>query len=523
MYNSNIMSNRKYNIRLFLIYLLILAFTTVAIAALFLQFDRYNKIKNIKEKSRIQLEYQKNLMLSHFDNIRSDILFLPQLNELLSYREFNNEAERVLIENEFYEFTKSRKVYDQIRYIDERGQEVVRINYNRGDPVVVSRDLLQNKSDRYYFSETMSCKYKGIYISPFDLNMELDHIEEPFKPMIRFATPVFDSQNIKKGIIILNYLGNTLLEDLHDATLNEPGSFSLLNTDGFWIFNIDREEEWGFMFHERRDHNYAIQSPEIWEQISNHSFNQIMTGTSLITSMTISPFPETDEESDESWILLNTISCEEIGVNWFLILKNLRFIGLFILFIDIILAYILSKIVIQRNKLQDELKELALYDPLTNLPNRRYLYEQINTNIIQSQRYEYTFALIYIDLDGFKAVNDSLGHKAGDQLLKMVALRLIDSVRTSDIVSRIGGDEFVILLTQVQNAENCSILARKILKNLSIEYDLHEGIAEIQGSLGIKISKPPHDDSVEELLKKADSAMYEVKVSGKNDFRISTE
>jgi len=144
----------------------------------------------------------------------------------------------------------------------------------------------------------------------------------------------------------------------------------------------------------------------------------------------------------------------------------------------------------------------------------------MENSIRQSRRYKYSFAIIYIDLDGFKSVNDSLGHDAGDQLLKLASRRLVESVRTADTVSRIGGDEFVILLSQIKGDKNCEIIAQKILNNLSKDYELDEGIVNIQGSLGIAISDPSQEETIEGILKKADSAMYYVKKSGKNNYRI---
>lgn len=509
-------------IRLFSLYFLSFLIISISIVSFFVLFERNNLIEDIKSKAKIHLESQKNLMLGHFDSIRSDLLFLPQLNELLSYKELNNETDRILIENEFLEFAKKKFVYDQIRYLDELGNEIIRINYNSGNPVVVEKDKLQNKADRYYFYETMFINIEDVYISQFDLNMEFNKIEQPLKPMIRFGTPVYDSRQNKKGIIIINYLGKYLLNDLEDATKNESGTYSLVNSDGFWLYNNSPEKEWGFIFSDRSEINMTKQNPLLWNQISNTTFNQVVTGEEITTSMIVVPFSGTSNiKSEKQWILLNSISYEEIGIKWSQTFFGLRYIGIIVILIDIIMAYILSTIIQQKNKLKLELKQSALYDPLTNLPNRRLLWERMENAREQSRRYKYSFAIIYIDLDGFKLINDTLGHNAGDQLLKLVGLRLVDSIRSADTVSRIGGDEFVILISQIEDIKNCNLIAGKILKELSLDYRLDSGKVNINGSIGISISDPMKDETLDELVMRADSAMYEIKETGKNNYKIS--
>jgi diguanylate cyclase (GGDEF)-like protein len=415
---------------------------------------------------------------------------------------------------------KKNEEYDQIRYLDEDGQEIIRINSNRGNPYIVPFSDLQNKGDRYYFYETLKLNRGEIYFSPFDLNVEHSEIEIPLKPMIRIGTPVFNSSGQKKGIVILNYLGENLLTNLKVATLTKPGVFSLLNKDGYWLYNDNEESEWGFMYPEKEDINLSLINPEKWEQISSTSYGQTVTNNYLQTSLIINLFQDSHTQSDEYWILDNTITFEEVGLRWSQIFLRIRFICLFILLFDVIIAYILFTVVSQRNKLMIEMESQALYDTLTKLPNRRLLYERAENAISQSRRYKSFSALIFIDLDGFKAVNDTLGHDAGDQLLIIVGERLKGSVRASDTVSRVGGDEFIILISQVTEKKNCAVIAGKILKNLSLEFDLTKGKANIQGSIGIAIYDPQKEESVEELIRKADSAMYEVKKSGKNNYKI---
>lgn len=162
----------------------------------------------------------------------------------------------------------------------------------------------------------------------------------------------------------------------------------------------------------------------------------------------------------------------------------------------------------------------ALYDNLTGLPNRTLLYERLDRIKKVSDRYVNTFAIMFIDLDGFKSVNDTYGHEAGDDLLKQVSQRLLNSVRASDTVSRYGGNEFIILLSVIHTKEECEKIAENILKKLSEKLALKKAAVNIGGSIGITIVDKDMQSSSEEMIKKADNAMYKVKKNGKNSYMV---
>jgi len=161
----------------------------------------------------------------------------------------------------------------------------------------------------------------------------------------------------------------------------------------------------------------------------------------------------------------------------------------------------------------------AHHDFLTGLPNRMLLNDRISQAISMAPRRGKKIAVFFIDLDGFKAINDSLGHAVGDQLLKSVAARLVQCVRGSDTVSRQGGDEFVVLLNEMGNAEGATITARRMLHSVS-QVHLIEG-HELYITLSIGISLyPDHGADAERLIKNADLAMYKAKQSGRNSYQF---
>jgi two-component system cell cycle response regulator len=167
-----------------------------------------------------------------------------------------------------------------------------------------------------------------------------------------------------------------------------------------------------------------------------------------------------------------------------------------------------------------EMETLALYDALTGLPNRRLLMDRLSLSIAHAHRNKSTMAVLYLDLDRFKQVNDSLGHDAGDMLLNMVAARLTATVRQEDTVARLGGDEFVIAWWELTQVDDVANLASKVVQDLSKPYLIQGHDVHISASVGVGIY-PMHGEDGETLMKRADMSMYEAKRMGKNDYRIA--
>jgi len=184
----------------------------------------------------------------------------------------------------------------------------------------------------------------------------------------------------------------------------------------------------------------------------------------------------------------------------------------------------LARLVVERKAASDEIKNLAFYDVLTGLPNRRLLLERINRSVISRARDGKEAALLFLDLDKFKKLNDTLGHDMGDLLLQQVAQRLILCVRKSDTVARLGGDEFVVLLEELSKdtlvaARQTKSVAEKILLSLNEPYQLGEHEHLSTPSIGATIFKDNHT-GVDDLLKQADIAMYQAKKAGRNTLRF---
>src|SRR5450756_1793420 len=166
------------------------------------------------------------------------------------------------------------------------------------------------------------------------------------------------------------------------------------------------------------------------------------------------------------------------------------------------------------------LETLALNDPLTGLANRRLLDDRMSMALIHARRNKSAMAVVYLDLDGFKQINDTLGHGVGDVLLKMVAGRMLASVREEDTVARLGGDEFIIALWHVSGTDDAARVALKVIEAVSQPYDIEGHTVSITASAGVGIY-PVHGEDADTLMKSADLALYEAKRAGKNAYRIS--
>lgn len=505
----------------FLLYFIVIMLLAFLMILSILLISRNQRIREYKLQSEAQVRYLGDMIESHFQSVKSDILFLPELNEIIRYKDIQNDEDRYSIELEFLIFSRTKKMYDQIRYINKSGKEEIRVNYNSGNPYIVKKDDLQNKKDRYYFYESYALDNNDIYVSPLDLNKENGEIEEPLKPIIRFGTPIVNSTGEKSGVLILNYLAAELLDKLESATHSNPGVFALMNEEGYWLFQDDPDQEWGFMYPEGENLTMRIENPDLWNEVSSSPFTQMMSQDRIYTFLEIQPLKDTPGiKNGPKWNLVNWICCEDFGISRENLLQKLLFYNLLAAFILGILALLLARAVDQRNKYKTALTHSALYDSLTNLPNRELLKSRIEQLIEELKRYEQIFAVMFIDLDGFKAVNDTLGHDSGDELLVLVAKRLKNSVRSSDTVARIGGDEFVVLMTHLENRDQCSIVARKVLDAINKKFALTAGATNIGASIGIALAEAGTVPDMDSMMKRADKAMYRVKNSGKGDFQI---
>ncbi|MDO6711367.1 MULTISPECIES: sensor domain-containing diguanylate cyclase [Aliiglaciecola] len=173
-----------------------------------------------------------------------------------------------------------------------------------------------------------------------------------------------------------------------------------------------------------------------------------------------------------------------------------------------------------RKELQNKILHQSTHDELTGLPNRRLLYDRLSSTFALSRRYNRPIAVMYIDIDHFKQVNDEYGHDVGDKLLKWLANKISFCIRTSDTLARHGGDEFVLMLTEISKPDDTVVIAEKIFHTISEVFSVDNIQMQVTLSVGIAIFDPQSSDSIDDLLKKADLALYRMKRNGRNGFRL---
>ena len=212
---------------------------------------------------------------------------------------------------------------------------------------------------------------------------------------------------------------------------------------------------------------------------------------------------------DNSWM------AGTIAAVTFFILSTTRVLSVF----DARMATRTARMAASLQKANAELKHMVLHDALTQLPNRLLLEDRISQAIGSCRRAGSRCAVLFVDLDRFKSVNDSLGHFVGDELLRAVADRLRAAIRAEDTVSRLGGDEFVVLLRQIERDEDALIVGRKIIELLGTPMEVQGQELSVSASVGASLF-PEHGASAQILITNADAAMYHVKKSGRNGLQI---
>jgi PAS domain S-box-containing protein len=246
----------------------------------------------IEDNETHHLKMLPGLIAVDFKSVISDLIILSEDSLLKMLLESGEAVYKNALIEKFLIYSRAKRYYDQIRFLDETGREIIRIDFNEGTPVIVPEKQLQQKESRYYFRETFQLESGQIFVSPFDLKVVQGKVELPLKPIIRFSTPIFDSQNQKRGIIILNYLGAEIIDELERTIPMSRGELMMLNSEGFWLRSPRAKEEWGFMFKDRKDRTFGSVFPQAWGRISRAESGQFYNKHGLFTFNTVYPLLE---------------------------------------------------------------------------------------------------------------------------------------------------------------------------------------------------------------------------------------
>lgn len=347
--------------KIYFLFLVILSFFFILLT--YSGFERSVSLLEKQEKEQIKLlEYT---LVRELHILVSDLHVLADSRPLEIYLEKQDEFSREAVERRFAVFMTDRGMYDQIRYIDNTGLEVIRVNQSESGVQVVDKNSLQDKHTRYYFQETIQLDQHQIYLSPLDLNIENKRIESPLKPMLRIAKPLFTASGTQSGILILNYRAKAML-DRFDTTQpdDESSSHFLLNKNGYWLSSSESGVEWGFMLDHGR--SFATEHVEVWKKMQNDDSGTVKHRDGLFLYQRIVPKVEVNpvfgkehpKSLDNSWIIVSHIPAGELSYMGYVVKMRVFWISYFILAVSLFVRSFFIARAKERKKVSEKLIKL---------------------------------------------------------------------------------------------------------------------------------------------------------------------
>ena len=273
---------------LFLKFFLPLATLLIAGVVMFGRAEIDSEMTRLKSQENLNVGLGAGTLTGQIESISRDLAFLSSYSALRRAVNAPTADNLAHLATDFANFSRSKGIYDQLRWLDETGMEIVRVDYVKGQPVIIAADKLQNKGSRYFFTDSFKLQPGEVFISPLDLNIEQNKIEVPYKPMVRVATPVVDDQGKKRGIVILNYYGREMLQAFATATAGAADHIMVVNGEGYWLKSPKSDDEWGFMF-KRPELSLAARAPEAWQTIRAEDRGQLRLADGLWTWQTVYP------------------------------------------------------------------------------------------------------------------------------------------------------------------------------------------------------------------------------------------
>jgi len=356
-------------------------FLPVILVLTLLSITFYDKELAAREQRLISnemflLEKQTETLKSSLKSIVSDLRVLSSHQELLAFLEKGGANSLSALSAEFLAFSTHRQIYERIRFIDRQGMEIIRVDYNYGVAQVVPQEELQYAGNRDYFENTLRLKAGEFSLSPFVLSTNMGKIVNPPTPMLIFGIPVFDRAGQKRGVIILNYLGNQLLQTLKELQEEGRRSIYLLNRQGYWLLGPTPQVEWGFLYPGKKDQTFEARFPAAWEAIAFTGKGHIVDQAGLFTFTTFYPPLSLLEPSraylnssgpcgcytgkieDYYWKLISFVPAQIIqGDSSFPLRKNLFYIDSILFLLFAVTAWQLAGTTSQRNAFREKLQE----------------------------------------------------------------------------------------------------------------------------------------------------------------------
>ncbi|MEH2322759.1 MAG: GAF domain-containing protein, partial [Nostoc sp.] len=477
----------------------------------------YQQLQNekvvLKTNELGKVDLQTKVISGDFSSVVSDLIVISKQNELQKILDRVN-TEQEALSREFLSFSQYKKLYDQIRFLDLSGKEVVRVNFKQGQPEIVPEEKLQVQAKRYWFNDTLQLNQGEVFVSPLDLNIERGQVEKPLKPMIRFGTPVFDRSGQKRGIVVLNYFGSKLLDNFNRTFNNASSQGMLLNADGYWLKGAKSESEWGFMFPNRKNYTFGKTFPQAWQQISQKESGQFQTAEGMFTFTTLYPLLEGQKSSTgagqafaSSQNQIDTKSYHWKIVSWvspeILTTKSNRFLSQFLLLYAWLVglisigSWLLAKASVNRQMAQlelrqseAELRELVEREKILKTRLSSQIRNSLDLNTILSTVVAEVRELLQIDRCQFlwcERENESIGFELSQQayapdLPEPLGCSSIQKVEAlSEAVLR----ENLLCLDDIATDSWLDSTSRELLLNLGLKSLLTVSVQTQSGRLGV--------------------------------------
>ncbi|QJT08698.1 response regulator [Oceanidesulfovibrio marinus] len=244
------------------------------------------------DTEQMKLDYVTESISIDMERVFHDLFDLMHRRSVTHYLADPNPENLHEVEQSYLLFSLDNPQYDQLRLIDPSGQEIVRVNAKDGRSWLVAKKDLQNKADRYYFKDAVTLPQGELYTSPLDLNIEHKQIELPHKPMLRIAAPLYDTYGKVKAVLVLNYLGQVLLDNMQGHLEYSGQTIMLINQDGYWLHGGGEEANWAFMFPDRTDRTFAAAHPKIWKAMQETESGQLEGPGGIYTYDTLKLSPK---------------------------------------------------------------------------------------------------------------------------------------------------------------------------------------------------------------------------------------
>lgn len=542
-------------------------------------------IQSAKDKLATATQVLANRYSFFIADITKDLLFisqLPAINEIASSQTLQTTQHRERLATALAGFLRSHEEYNQVRFIGARdhGRELVRLDKSQNSVHVVEGLALQEKAHYSYVYNTLQLKPGSVFVSGIRLNKERGLLDGYGKPSVIVATPVYSPDNTVFGVIVIN-VDLEKMFSLIETDVPEGIDVIATNSAGDYILHPNPDKTFGF------DKGMRIMMQDdmpISQRIFSGESSRLVAEVpdlyspdkQAVISLTKVPFAM---ESDEKYIVLGLVS------NLDAVLADSRKLGITSLQISVtfgvlfvLLSLMLARKIttplqrmattfarfkqgdpvpelstnrddelgllarnfsIMAKKLNAQLHELnsqrqylhkvAHHDALTGLPNRILLEDRIEQALISARRDKVEIAVMLVDLDGFKPINDKYGHDIGDKLLQECAARMLTCIRETDTAARYGGDEFMIIISardlqlRGMSARHLSRqVAEKVRNALNQGFKIENFLLNISCSIGIALY-PQDGDEKNTLIKHADLAMYYAKSTGRNNVKLYTD